>query len=213
MNVSGIEPPPPKGMGCFGKGCLILISFFVLLGLAFIGGTFLAVHALRTSYFAMAPVPLPAAVSTEQEQQMARAKWAEFNRAAQARTGARIELSADELNALIASEPKLRGKGFVTIENDTARLQVSFTLSHLKLLRDRYMNAECSVQAAPDGDPTQVRVSGIIVNGKAVPDDVLSWRGPGGFRRYIEQWTDRSNLKTFEIRDGKVILETKGTNE
>ena len=57
-----IEPPPPqRGMGCFAKGCLILIAFFVLLLLAFIGGTFLAVHYLRAEYFPKSAVEVPAA--------------------------------------------------------------------------------------------------------------------------------------------------------
>ncbi len=213
MNSAGIEAPPPQGgMGCFAKGCLILLAFLVLLGAAFVGGTFLAVRVLRTSYFATASAPLPAAPSTEQEQQRAWAKWSEFGRALESDGTARIEMSADELNALVASQPDLRGKAHVTIKNDTARLQISIPLDQVRLLRGRYMNAECTVQSAPDGSPAQAQISGIIVNGKAVGEDVSNWRGPWGFRRFIEQWTDKNEIKTFEIRDGKVIMERRSAN-
>jgi hypothetical protein len=75
------------------------------------------------------------------------------------------------------------------------------------------MNAECTVQSAPDGDPAQARIASVVVNGKAVAEDISSWRGPWGFRRYIDQWTDKGDIKTFEIKDGKVILERRGREQ
>lgn len=211
MNSSWIEPPPPQqGMGCFGKGCLILVAFFLFLCVAFIGGSFLAVRYLRTSYFASSQVHLPATTATEEEQGMAKAKWNEFERGARAHEAQRIEMTADELNALIASEPDLRGKAHVTIDNDTARLKISVPLDQVRMLRGRYMNAECAVQSSPDGDPSQARITEILMNGKPLGEDVLNWRGPWSFRRFIEDWTSRGKIKTFEVTDGKVILESRG---
>jgi hypothetical protein len=197
-------------MGCFGKGCLILIAFVILLAVAFTGGTILAVRFLRTSYFSTASVQLPASIATEEEQRTARANWHDFESAARANAARRIEMTADQLNALIASEPDLRGKAFVKIEDETARLQISVPLDKMRLLRGHYMNAECAVQSAPDGDPGRARVTSIMVNGKSVGDDALNWRGPWGFRRFIEQWTERDNIKTFQVAGGKVILESRG---
>jgi hypothetical protein len=199
-------------MGCFGKGCLILIAFVVFLAVAFTGGTILAVRFLRTSYFSTAPVQLPASAATEEEQRAARANWYDFENAARAHTARRIEMTATQLNALIASEPDLRGKAFVKIEDETARLRISVSLDDLRLLRGHYMNAECTVQSAPDGDPGRARVTNIVVNGKSVGEDALNWRGPWGFRRFIEQWTEKDNIKTFQIAGGKVILESRGSD-
>ena len=39
MNTQ-VEPPPKRGMGCFAKGCLILVAFGILVGVVGIGGTF-----------------------------------------------------------------------------------------------------------------------------------------------------------------------------
>ena len=213
MNGSWIEPPPPQGMGCFSKGCLTVVVFILLLAAAFVGGTFLAVRFLRTSYFTSTPVQLPVATSTAGEQQAAHAKWNEFENAARDHRSARIELTADEINALIASEPKLRGKAHVTIDGDTARLLVSVPLEEVRLLRGRYMNAECTVQSSPDGNPAHARVTSIVVNGRPVGEDVLNWSGPWGFRRYIAQWTDQAEVTAFEIKEGKVMLEKKGRVE
>jgi hypothetical protein len=210
VNPSWIEAPPPaKGTGCFEKGCLIVIAFVIFLAIAFAGGTFLAVRFLRSSYFATAPAQLPASTATKEEQQAARAKWQEFEDAARAHKGARIEMSADQINALIASEPDLRGKAFVKIDDDTARLGMSVSLDGSRLLRGRYMNAECTMQSAADGDPAHVRVTRIMVNGKSVGEETLNWRGPWGFRRYVEGWTEKDRIKTFQIADGKVILESE----
>lgn len=200
-------------MGCFAKGCLTVFIFILVLAAAFIGGTYVAVRFLRNSYLASTPVQLPADTTTSDEQQAARVKWNEFERAARAHQPARIELTADEINALIASEPKLSGKAHVTIEDDTAHLQVSVLLEEVQLLSDRYMNAECAVQSSPDGNPAHARVTSIVVNGKPVGEDVLNWSGPWGFRRYIAQWTDQVEVTAFEIKEGKVILERKGRAE
>ncbi len=213
MNASWIEPPPPqRSMGCFGRGCLIFVVFILVLAAAFAAGTFLAVRYLRTSYFVTAPAELPASNATDQERELVRAKWYEFERAARAHTASRVELTADELNALISSERDLRGKAFVSIEGNTARLQLSIPLSFSRLMKGRYMNAECTVQSDPDGVPANAHITSVIVNGKPVAEDVLDYRGPYGFRHYLEQWSEQAALKTFEIKDGKVIFESRGSD-
>jgi hypothetical protein len=197
-------------MGCFAKGCLILVAFFVLLGLAFVGGTFLAVRTLKTAYFPTTRVTLPPPAAAPEEQELARTRWSAFEQAARAHTPAHIEMTADELNALIASNPKLRGKGFVSIENDVARVQLSIPLDEVRWLRGHYVNAECIVQAGESGKPEDARITHIVINGKPVDDEALNWRGPWSLRRYLENWTEKSNLQAFEIQDGRVILETRG---
>ena len=71
-----IEPPPPqrKGLGCFAKGCLILIAFVILLGAAFAAGTYFAVRFLRGQYFPAQHIQLPASTATPEEQQAVRAR-------------------------------------------------------------------------------------------------------------------------------------------
>lgn len=208
-----IEPPPPQqGMGCFAKGCLILIAFCILLGLAFAGGTFYAVRYLRSNYFPTTRVQLPATTSTEEEQQLARANWKIFENAARAHAPARIEMTAQELNALIASEPKSRGKAYVSIDNNVGHVQVSIPLNASRWLRDHYANAECTVTSASGGSPAHARITNVVVNGHAVDEAALTWRYPWSLRGFLSNWTEENNLKTFEIRDGKVILETKGSD-
>src|SRR5215831_14028051 len=57
MNIR-VEPPPKRGMGCFAKGCLILIVLAILLVVIGIGGTFWSV---RHVYLSDKPAPIPEA--------------------------------------------------------------------------------------------------------------------------------------------------------
>lgn len=212
---SWIEPPPQRhGVGCFAKGCLILVVFFILLALSFVAGTYYAARFLRTEYFSSEHERLPISKATVEEEQAVRARWDAFEKAARHHEPARIELTADDLNALIASEPKLRGDAFVTIENNTAHLKVSIPIGRSFWLRGRYINAQCTVQSAPTGKPEDARITNIVVNGRSVGEEFLSWQYEAwSFKRYVDKWTGETNLKTFEISDGKLILETNATGE
>jgi hypothetical protein len=215
MNSSSswIEPPPQqRGLGCFAKGCLILVVFVILLALAFVAGTYFAARYLRTEYFSAHHDRLPNSQATTDEEEGVLARWDAFEKSARANQAARIELSADDLNALIASEPKLHGNAFVTIEDNTAHLQLSMPLARSRWLTGRYINAQCSVQSAPSAKPEDARITSIIVNGRPVGEEFLSWQyGSWSFKRYLSDWTTQTNLKTFEISDGKIILETNGS--
>ncbi len=217
MNSSSswIEPPPhQRGLGCFAKGCLILFVFGILLCLSFVAGTYYASRFLRTEYFSGAHERLPISHASVEDEQAVRTRWDAFEKAARAHEPARIELSADDLNALIASDPKLRGDAFVTIEDNTARLHLSTPIGRNWWLSGRYLNAQGSVQSAPSGKPEDARITSIVVNGRPVGEEFLSWQyGSWSFKRYAADWIGQTNLKTFEISDGKIILETTATSE
>ena len=204
-------PPPQRGMGCLAKGCLILTAIFVIFLIAVIGGTIYGVRYLRGNYFPATSVQLPPNRATEHEQELARDKWYSFERAARSDLPAHIEMTADELNALIASEPDLRNKAYVSIDGNVGHLQVSIPLAEVALLKGHYVNGECVVQSSVSGNPASVRITSVVINGRSVPDDALNLQyPPWSLRRYLSRWTDDKNVKTFEIRDGKFILETKG---
>ena len=95
MNGSSawIEPPPPqRGLGCFAKGCLILVIFFILLALAFVAGTYYAAKYLRTEYFSSSHERLPISRATVEDEEAVRARWDGFEKSAKAHEAARIEL-------------------------------------------------------------------------------------------------------------------------
>jgi hypothetical protein len=207
------QPPQRRGLGRFAKSCLILAIFFILLVFSFFAGTYFAARYLRTEYLSMYHERLPASQATVEQEEEVHARWDAFEKKARARESARIELSAEDLNALVAFEPKLRGNAYVTIEDSTAHVQVSMPLVKSRWLTGRYINAQCSVQSATGGNPENLRITSIIVNGRPVGEEFLSWQyGSWSFKRYLADWAAQTNLKTLEISDGKVIFETNASS-
>lgn len=210
---SWIEPPPNRhGIGCFAKGCLILVVFVILLACAFVAGYY---FAQKHEYFSSHHEPLPTSHATVEEENEVRERWDSFEKAARANESARIELGADDINALVASEPKLRGNAYVTVDESSAHLQVSMPLAKGRWFRGRYLNAQCSVQSSTGGKPEDLRITSIMINGKPVGDEVLNWHYGElpPFKKFLAEWIGQKNLQTVEIADGKVILETKGSKE
>ena len=118
-------------MGCVGKGCLILACFIVFLiiagaiGLYFGTQTYSALlHGLswanKTHVLAQEPSPVPQFETTDENVAAAERKWKDFRNARD--QPAHIELTADDLNNLIAENRRARGKAFATIEGNRLRI-------------------------------------------------------------------------------------------
>ena len=249
MSAPMNEPIPPTrpgtGVGCFGKGCLVVALLLLFLVVAFVGGGFWALHHLRKSYSATEPLtfpnttfvdapvravvpeeapvlgatgsaPVPDADDIAELSLPARevdARWRAFEKAANRHEPARVELSADEINTLISDGRRLRGKAFVTIENNIARLRVSIPLDRMFLMHGRYLNAEATIEPAPDGDPAKARFSNIKFGDKAVSEDMLDRRlfGWSSIRGYVNQWLDDKEIVSFKIENNRVIGQSGGS--
>ena len=155
--TSWIEPPPKQQrMGCLGKGCLLIAAFLVLLVVAFVIGF----------YVGTKPRAIPQVQTSEDEQNAVHARWDEFEAAnrndqvmsppapqlspapdetpvpdATPASANRIELTANDINQLIARGRHTRGKAFVSIDNDVARVQVTIPLEKAGF-RGRFLNGE-----------------------------------------------------------------------
>jgi hypothetical protein len=224
--TSWIEPPPKqKGVGCLGKGCLLIVIFLVLLVLAFVIGGYTGIRYVVTS---PKPKEIPPVQTSEDEQNAVRARWDEFDAASRNKqetspalppapdetptpdatpaSANRIELTASDINQLIARSRKARGKAFVSIDNDVARVQVSVPLEKVGF-RGRYLNGEFAVRASPDRDPRNLQVTQMSLTG--VPDAVLkALLGTRSLRSYVDDFANEHGIATFTIEDNKVILET-----
>src|SRR4051812_638781 len=62
------SPPKQQRLGCFGKGCLLIAAFLVLLVIAFVIGF----------YTGTKPKELPKIETSEQQQNEVRTRWDEF---------------------------------------------------------------------------------------------------------------------------------------
>ncbi len=220
MSTTFIEPPPKeRGMGCLGKGCLLIIAFLLLLAVSFIIGF----------YAGTKPKQIPQVQASEEEQNAIKARWDEFETAARNEqvsappppdatplpvaeatpgSGNRLELTANDVNQLISRGRHTRGRGFVTIEGDVARVQVSVPLDKMGM-KGRYLNGQFAVRSAADHSPRNLQISEMSFSGfpDSVVHTIMAAYPPG---RYVDSFVNEHGITSVSIENGKVVLETSG---
>ena len=233
MNT-GIESPPPKrGIGCFGKSCLLLIVLAILFVVVGVGGTYWGV---RHVYLSDKPAPIgqttapthtseatpgeaSVAVPTEKSAEV-RQRFDTMKKAARAHQVDEVELTAEDINALIAANRKSNGTASVGINDTALQAQFSIPLERLDVpfrsafgLNDRYLNATATIVAPPGTNATTVQLSDVKLNGHEIPSGLLDWGLPGvgkSLRTYVIKYANKYGVTGGEITDGKVILRTGG---
>jgi hypothetical protein len=219
-----IEPPPPqrKGMGCFARGCLILLVFAIVLILACCAGLYWGYRnhsaVVRGAYFLAkthaitdSPRPLPQYNAPEQEIQAVKGRWQDFEHAVQERQPAEIELTADEINGLIEANRHARGKAFVSIEGNRLSLQTSVPLSKFLGQSGYYLSGDITIQSDAAASLAKPRLESVALNSQPVPHDLLDWKYHSrSLRDYLAEYSPIQDLGTVQIRDGKVILRSRG---
>jgi hypothetical protein len=232
MNLQ-VEPPPKREVGCFGKGCLSLIVLGILLVVVGVGGSFWAV---RHVYLSDKPAPIPeataspeASAATPAETSVAtpsekgaevRERLDTMKKTARAHEATEVELTAADINALIAANRKSRGTASVGINDTVLQAQFSIPLERFDLpfrnafgLSDQYLNATVTIVAPPGTNANSVQLSEVTLNGHGIPPGLLDWGLPGvgrSLRSYVIKYADKYGVTGGEIRDGKVILRTRG---
>ncbi len=221
MNTWVEAPPRRSGLGCFARGCLVLLVFAIVLGIACFAGMFWGfqrhsaiVHGIywlaKTHSIAEAPVPMPEFSASDTQIQNVRERWQDFEQKTRADQPAEIELTADDINTLIATNPDVRGKVFVVIDGNQLRLQASVPFGELIGRRGYYFNGDITVEfkgAEPLENP---QLNRIIVNGDQVPSGLLNWKYRSRpLREYVADYRNEFNIGTIEARDGKLILRSR----
>jgi hypothetical protein len=218
MNSWVEAPPQRRGLGCFGRGCLILLVFLIVLAIACFAGMYWGLHRhsalfygsywmAKTRSLAEAPTPVPEFNASDQQIQVVQERWQEFEQKTRAGQSAEIELSADDINALIAASEGIRGKVFVSIDRDQLHLQLSVPMEKFYGRPGYYFNGE--VVIALDGEQSLdgPRVRRITINGEPAPTDFLNWKySSRQLREYLAEQGNAYEIGTVEIRDGKVTV-------
>src|SRR5881398_249067 len=221
MNTWVEAPPRRKGLGCLARGCLILLVFAIVLVVACFAGMYWGLHRhsalfygsywlAKTRSIAEAPAPVPEFSASDQQIQRVRERWQDFEQKTRAGQPAEIELSADDINALIATSDDLRGKVFASIEGNRLRLQASVPLGEF-LGRPGYsFNGDITVEFKGAESLENPQLNRIVVNGKQMPSDLLKWKYRSRrLHDYLSDYRNIHGIGTIEVRDGKVILRSR----
>ena len=203
-----LEPPPKRGMSCFGRGCLILIVIAILLVVVGVGGSFWGV---RHVYLSDKPAPIPeapaptetspapgetSAPAPSERSAEVRERLDTMKKAARAHERTGVELTAADINSLIAANRKSRGTASVGINDTALQAQFSIPLQRLDVpfrnalgLGNRYLNATVSITAPPGTNASNVQLSDVTLNGHS------------DFRRFAGLAITRSRKIAANLRD------------
>jgi hypothetical protein len=220
MNGWVEAPPPRRGLGCFGRGCLILAVFATVLALACLAGMYWGfqrhsaiIHGIywltKAQAIAQKPVPIPEFTASDAQVQSVHERCEDFEQKARAGQPAELELTADDANTLIATGQETRGKMFVSIDGDRLRCQASVPLGEVMGRSGYYFNGDIVVELNRAESLENPQLNRITVNGEPVPSDLLNWKYRSKrLRDYVVDYRNDSGLATIEIRDGKLILKS-----
>jgi len=214
-------PPRRKGLGCLARGCLILLVFAIVLAIACFAGMYWGLHRhsalfygsywlAKTRSIAEAPAPVPEFSASDQQIQRVRERWQDFEQKTRAGQPAEIELSADDINALIATSEDVRRKVFASIDGNQLRLQVSLPIGGVLGRPGYYFNGDVVIELKGAESLDSPQFSRITINGEQAPTDFLNWKYRSRqLREYLAEQRNAYDVGTIEIRDGKVILHSR----
>ncbi len=213
--------------GCLFYGCLTSIIlglvFFIAVPLALYYGFNVAAGKLIENYTDKDPIQLPEVVLGEAELSMLKQRVERFKKAIQTNEASPpLELTAEEINALIFHDTqleKLKGRAYLKIEGNALQGQVSIPLDELNLNSDdrRYINGSGRFKISVREGKLSVIIQSIEIKGKTLPAAVQNViTGVNLFENAeMEQETTKllDRLKTFEIQNGKLLLELNRNRE
>ena len=213
--MSDLPNPPKPRRGCLFYGCLTCLVCFIAILLAGLIG----LHQLKKMLYEYTddqPMPLPQVQVSPAEAQEIRNRVDSFRDAVQTgRSTAPLELTADQINALLATDPDLkdvRGKIFVSIEGDRLKGQVSVPFTDLGLdrFRGRYLNGTSTFAVHFQNGFLDVRADEIVVKGKPLPktymDAIHKQNLAAGANENPRSSAGLNHLQSIEVKEGKLIL-------
>ncbi len=159
-----------------------------------------------------APLPVATPAAAMAQPNSVASDWKAFQQAAKRGEAVLIELTASDINTLIAGSDDAVGKVWTSIENNVGRVQVSLPLKGVPLMEGRYLNGEISVKSSPDGDPAKAEFLNIVLNGEPVSNTFLdrSLFGYPSLRTVVSNWIKEQNIASFRIENNKAIGESGG---
>lgn len=210
-----------KRRGCFFYGCIVSIILglilFVGIPLALFFGFNYAVKTVVNNYADEQPMELPIIEMPQTEVTSLKQRVDVFRQAVENNTPtAALELSADELNALIFHDPqlaKLKGKAFLDFEGNKVKGQLSIPLSDLNIGSGEslYLNGTGIFEVSIQNGSLSAKLDSLEIKGKPIPAKFSGWfRGKNLFENAqmdpeAQKFINR--ISRLEIRDSKLILE------
>ncbi len=222
------NPPPvvvvkeKRGLGCFGAGCLIVLVA-VLLCAALVGGGGYFLYSKGNALTSQTPSTVQTFDGGDDVYHAAEQKLTTFNQAVQQGQPGTLELTADEINTLIARAPDFNASQvhlFVSMTDNKGKVQMSLPTSLLPLgiLKDRFINGEAEFTPGFDSSTKSVTLllHSLRIGSEDVPKEnlpMISEQIAGPLNTQLDQTPavkqvlDRAT--SIEVRNGKFVVQTQ----
>lgn len=212
------EEPAKKSRGCFFWGCLgsVLLLLLIVVGVG-LGGYFVLNSVVQT-FTAEEPVELPVVEASEEELAEIEGRIDGLKQAFdQGKAPPPLELTADELNALVAHNDKLRGKVHFTIEDDKITGNVSIPTDFVPMGTGRFLNAKGTFNVSLQNGVLIVTLADAEVKGEPLPESFMTALANENLAQKF--YSDPKNaefmrqFESIEIEGDRIILRPRPVEE
>jgi hypothetical protein len=201
------------GRGCLFWGCLgtTVIAFLTAGGIAWWIYSFLGFTSTE-------PMAIPVHEPKPGEVEALRERFESFEKAPPGSKDDRIEVSADDLNSLLASNEEGRRwakRVHVRIEGESILADVSIPLEELRplgveVLAGRYLNGTVELGLSVVDRALDLRVTGATANGKPLPSSYVALLAEENLLSVAKEHVPASlrDVGTAEVRGGTILVRT-----
>jgi hypothetical protein len=212
------DPAVKPRRGCIFYGCITgLVLLALILGALMVGLHY--VKKLVNRYTDTQPMELPTVQMTPGEMDQVKQRFEAFQQAVRdQRPAPPLELTADEVNALIACGPDrqaLKGKVYVSLDGDKLKGEVSVPLPRVGwgVFQGRYLNGSATFNLSFRNGALSVAPQTIVVKGKPLPEVFMQEIRK---QNLATQSTDDPGaaavlrgLEDIQVKDGKLVIVPK----
>jgi hypothetical protein len=212
------EPPAKKQHGCFFYGCIIAIVLLVL-GLILFGALaymgYYYYSKMLQEWTATAPVEIQTVTLSSDEQKALDDRVAAFKKALDDGQNAELVLTADDINALIAEHPDLKGRVYVSLNGDEISAKVSVPLDKTPFpgTKGRYFNGSGTFKASVEDGDLVVYAVDLEANGKKLPPEIKAQLAKENLAKNFNADPDTykyiRKFESIKIKDGKVHIKAR----
>ena len=218
-----VPEPPRKQRGCFFYGC---ITAGILLVLGTIGTALVGYMGYRwymnlvENYTDTQPRALPKVEATPEQQKEVDGRVQTFNDKVEKGEAAEpLILTAQDLNMIIASDPRLRNRVYITIKEGKISGEISVPLDELQIpgAKGRYLNGKTTLQVALDEGQLYVTLDELEVRGQTVPKEVMAQlRAKNLAEEFNKDPKNTEKLRKYKsvvVQDDKIIITPRSPSQ
>jgi len=160
--------------GCLIGGCATVLLLMIGLAVGTGVAVFYTYKGQISKYTSESPKELPAIEYSEDEIKEVAARVESIKSSLdKGEVPKVVELTADDLNALINQNEDLRGKLFVRIDDGEVTADVSFPADLIPMAKGRYFNGSVSTNVSLENGVLIVTLADAEVNGQKIPKEIM----------------------------------------